>query len=74
MGIATFFEDIKFGGRNKVKDFTFEEELIQYDPIHIVATDVTNSVPQMDIVISTLIQYEEIIHEEQTQHPQESMP
>src|SRR3954465_11518152 len=27
-GTATFFEDIEFGGRNKVKDFDFEEESI----------------------------------------------
>ena len=26
MGTATFFEDIEFGGRNKVRDIVFEDE------------------------------------------------
>ena len=25
-GIATFFEDVEFGGRNKVRDIVFEDE------------------------------------------------
>jgi len=37
---VTFFEDIEFGGKNKVSDFVFEEEsgTIPY-PIHTVAFD-----------------------------------
>ena len=37
MGTATFFEDIEFRGRNKVKDFVFEEELVSPPkPIHTI--------------------------------------
>jgi len=28
IGIAIFFEDVEFGGRNKVKDIVFEEESV----------------------------------------------
>ena len=37
-GTATFFEDVEFGRRNKVRDITFEEELAS-DPIHTVTFD-----------------------------------
>ena len=30
MGIVTFFEDVEFGGRNKVKDIEFKEESISF--------------------------------------------
>ena len=40
MGIARFFEDIEFRGRNKIKDITFEEESILISKlIPIVAFD-----------------------------------
>ena len=28
LGIATFFEDVEFRGRNKVRDIVFEKELV----------------------------------------------
>ena len=56
MRIVTFFEDIEFRGRNNVKDFVFEEELVYiHEPIHTV--------------VLTPIQDKIIFHEEQTQHP-----
>ena len=74
MRIATFFEDIKFGGRNKVRDFIFEEESVLIpEPILPVAIDIANSGHQQDIIILPPIQDEEIVHEEQTQHPQEQV-
>ena len=40
MGIARFFENVEFGGRNKVKDITFEEELVSiFELIPIVTFD-----------------------------------
>ena len=40
IGIAWFFEDVEFGGRNKVRDIIFEEELISIPKlIPIVAFD-----------------------------------
>ncbi|KAK0593122.1 hypothetical protein LWI29_031372 [Acer saccharum] len=33
MGTATFFEDVEFGGRNKVRDIVFEEESISIPTI-----------------------------------------
>ena len=50
----TFFKDIEFGGKNKVKDFVLEEESITIpEPIHIVAFDKENSEPLQDIVIES---------------------
>ena len=35
--IVTFYDDIEFGGRNKVKYFVFEEELVYFpELVHIV--------------------------------------
>ena len=37
---AIFFEDIEFGGKNKVRDFVLEEESVTIpELIHIVAFD-----------------------------------
>ncbi|TXG68095.1 hypothetical protein EZV62_009370 [Acer yangbiense] len=45
-GTATFFEDVEFGGRNKVRDIVFEEESVS---IPIIAFDnVQVSVPIID--------------------------
>ena len=56
MGTATFFEDIEFRGRNKVKDFVFEEELVSLPkPIHTI--------------VPTPIKDKIVFPEEQTQHP-----
>ena len=61
IGIATFFEDIEFGGRNKGKDFVFKEELVSIPkPIHTV--------------LPTPIQDKIVIPKEQTQHSQVPMP
>ena len=47
---ATFFEDIEFGGKNKIRDFVLEEESVTIpEPIHIVAFDKANSEPLRDI-------------------------
>ena len=56
MGTTTFFEDIEFGRKNKVKDFVLEEELVTIpESIHKVAFDKTNSKPLQDIVIESPI-------------------
>ena len=45
-GTATFFEDIEFGGKNKVRDFVLEEESVTIPkPIHTVVFDKANSEP-----------------------------
>ncbi|CAA0839096.1 Unknown protein, partial [Striga hermonthica] len=58
-GTATFFEDVEFGGRNTVSDFTFEDQEI---------TKVVDPIPQEEIVIPAPIQFqntsEEIVHSE----------
>ena len=57
MGTATFFKDIEFRGRNKVKDFVFEEELVSLPkPIHTI--------------VPTPIKDKIVFLEEKTQHPQ----
>ena len=51
-GTATFFEDIEYGGKNKVRDFVLEEESVTIpELIHIVVFDKKNSEPLQDIVI-----------------------
>ena len=72
---ATFFEDIEFGGRNKIRDFVFEEESILIpEPIQTVASDEASPKPLQDIVIQSPIQDELVVYEEQTQDPQEPVP
>ena len=52
MGTTTFFEDIEFGGKNKVRDFVLKEESVTIpEPIHTVAFDKANAKPLQDIVI-----------------------
>jgi len=51
-GTATFFEDIEYGGKNKVRDFVLEEESVTIpELIHIVVFYKANSEPLQDIVI-----------------------
>ncbi|KAL4335653.1 hypothetical protein GQ457_07G001670 [Hibiscus cannabinus] len=81
-GTATFFEDVEFGGRNKVRDIAFEEDLsfnsvptFTFDdvqvPIPIINQEV-NPEPQQDNVEQLPpIQDEVIVPEEQIQEPQE---
>ncbi|GMI86492.1 hypothetical protein HRI_002318500 [Hibiscus trionum] len=82
---ATFFEDVEFGGRNKVRDITFEEELssnsiptITFDNIQVpipVINQEVNLEPQQDNVEQLPpIQDEVIVPEEQIQQPQQQVP
>ena len=74
MGTDTFFEDIEFGRKNKVRDFVLEEELVTIpEPIHTVTFNKTNSEPLQDIVIESPTQDDLVVHEEQTQNPQKPM-
>jgi len=67
MRTATFFEDIEFGGKNKVRDFVSEEESVTIPKlIHTVAFDKENLEPLQDIVIESLTQDNLVVHEEQT--------
>ncbi|XXG55025.1 hypothetical protein AAC387_Pa03g2762 [Persea americana] len=82
MGTTTFFEDVEFGGRNKVRDIVFKEEsvsipIIAFNNVHVsipVNDQEANPDPQQDNVNQTLIQDEIIVPEEQTQQPQELVP
>ena len=72
-GIATFFEGIDFGGRNKVKDIIFEEESALVPiPIRLVTSDEVNLDPQVDnnVVPRTQV-VDDIVQEGQNQNPQE---
>ena len=79
MGTVTFFEDVEFGGRNKVKDIVFEEESVSIPTIAFDNVQVSISVndkkanpdPQSDNIDQPPIQDEVIVPEEQTQQPQE---
>ena len=74
METVTFFEDIEFGGKNKVRDFILEEESVTIpESIHTIAFDKANSKPLQDIVIESPTQDNLVVHEEQTQDPQELM-
>ena len=81
-GTATFFEDVEFGGRNKVRDIVFEEEsvsipTIAFDNVQVsipVNDQEANPDPQQENVNQTPIQDEIIVPEEQTQQPQEPVP
>jgi len=41
--MVMFFEDNEFVGKNKIRDFVFEEESMTIPPIHIVACDEASS-------------------------------
>jgi len=70
----TFFKDIEFGGKNKVKDFVLEEESVTIlELIHTAAFDKANLEPLQGIVIESPTQDNLVVHEEQTQDPQEPM-
>ena len=81
-GTATFFEDVEFGGRNKVRDIVFEEEstsipTVAFDNVQVsipVIDQEANLDPQPNNVDQPSIQDEVIVPEEQTQQPQESVP
>ncbi|XP_060974183.1 uncharacterized protein LOC133039333 [Cannabis sativa] len=83
-GTATFFEDIEFGGRNKVRDIVFEEKLNSNSVPTIILDNVQastpvidqemNPEPQQDNVEQLPNQDEAIVQEEQIQHPQEQEP
>ncbi|KAG8475050.1 hypothetical protein CXB51_031854 [Gossypium anomalum] len=83
IGTATFFEDVKFGGRNKVRDIAFEEELdsnsiptITFDDVQVLIPIIDQEVnlePLQDNVEQLPIQNEVIVPEEQTQQPQEQV-
>lgn len=80
-GTATFFEDVEFGGEDKVRNIVFEEGSSQMEqsisiPIIVpeyvqdftpVTTPETIQVPIEDNI-------DELPHEDQTQQPQEPMP
>jgi hypothetical protein len=45
-GTTTFFENIEFGGKNKVRDFVLQEESVTIsEPIHIAAFDQASMEP-----------------------------
>ena len=86
---TTFFEDVEFGGRNKVKDIVFEEEeyfstpSITLDyvevPIPIIDQETNLEPDNVDLIPiqneKIPIQNEDIVHEEKThQQPREQMP
>ena len=85
-GNATFFEDVEFGGRNKVRDIAFEDEYfstpITLDyvqvPITIIDQETNPEHDNVDLIPiqneQIPIQNEDIVNEEQTQKPQEQMP
>jgi len=53
------------GGKNKVRDFVLEEELVTIpEPIHTVAFDKANSKPLQYIVIESPIQDNLVVYEE----------
>ncbi|CAH9069617.1 unnamed protein product [Cuscuta europaea] len=73
-GTAIFFEDVEFGGKNKVSDIVFEEELISIPkPIHMDVSFETNEEPQQGIISSSPFQTEQIVQNEQTQLPLEQV-
>jgi len=74
-GIAIFFEDVEFGGRNKVRDIVFEEKLVSipttaFDsvqasiPVTVREADMES---QQDNIEQLSTQTEVIVPEEQTQ-------
>ena len=79
-GNAHFLEDIELGGRDKVEDFVFEEEVIPLPPVVISHDQVfipshgemANPVPQDNIEI--LLDQVQNIQEDQAQQPQEPVP
>ena len=87
-GTTTFFEDVEFGGRNKVKVIVFEEEesfltpstTLNYVQVPISVIDQETNLEQDNVDLIPIqneqisIQNEDIVHEEQTQQPQEQMP
>ncbi|KAL3613382.1 hypothetical protein CASFOL_042795 [Castilleja foliolosa] len=81
-GNAVFFEDVEFGGRDKVRDIAFEEESVMIpttisDSVQVPLPDTIGEMdlePHEDNVEQLPNQVEAIVHEEQTQQPQEQVP
>jgi len=73
-GYVTFFEDVEFGGRNKVRDIVFEEESViilttAFDNVHAsipVIDQEADMQSQQDNVEQLPTQAEVIVSEEQT--------
>ena len=71
---ATFFEDIEFEGKNKIRKFVLEEESIKIpEPIQIVTFDEVSSEPPQNIAYEPHTQDDLVVREEQTQDPQQPM-
>ena len=87
-GTATFFEDVEFKGRNKVRDIVFKEEeyfstlyiTLDYVKVPIPVIDQETNLEQDNVDLIPIqnkqisIQNKDIVHEEQTQQPQEQIP
>ena len=73
-GIATFFEDIEFRGRNKIRDIVFQENLDSTIPIESELTPlpvVAFNIPSIDQIQDQEQQdIVDQIHKIQTQQPQ----
>ena len=79
-GTATFFEDVEFGGRNKVRDIVFKEEesfstlyiTLDYVQVPIPVIDQETNPKQDNVDLIPIqnkrisIQNKDIVHEEQT--------
>ena len=82
MGNATFFEDVEFRGRNKVRDIVFKKESIlipttTFDSVHASIPVIVREVDMeshQDNVEQVPTEVEVMVPEEQTQQPQEQMP
>jgi len=73
-GLTTFFEDIEFVGKNKIRKFVLEEELVKIpEPIQTVTFDEVGSEPPQNIIDDPHTQDDLVVREEQTQDPQQPM-
>ena len=71
-GTVMFFEDIEFGGKNKIRNFVLDEESVTIlEPIQTITFDKVSSEPPQDIAYEPHTQDDLVVHEEQTQDPQE---
>ena len=77
MGNARFFEDVEFAGRERMKDFVFEEEYVDipstvidnYQDQDTIPDIVQETVPDQDTVIEPLVQVPAVAPKEQTLQP-----
>ena len=78
--MLSFFEDVEFGEGNKVRDFVFEEESVSLPMIVLDNNQDQGHIP--DVVQEIIPELQgnveilpnQVIHEEQTQQPQEQKP